>query len=79
MLFCYERGLAKNPSLAGRATVKFVIGRDGSVAVAEDGGSDLQDAGVVACIVKSFADLSFPKPEGGIVTVVYPLVLSPTG
>lgn len=28
---------------------------------------------MIACIVKGFADLSFPKPVGGPVTVVYPI------
>lgn len=76
---CYENGLALDPGLAGRVTVKFVIDRSGSVSVAQDGGSDLQGTkgqGVVSCVVRAFAGLSFPAPEGGIVTVVYPLVFS---
>ena len=73
---CYEHGLAKNPSLEGRVAVKFVIDRTGAVALAADAGSDLPDATVRDCIVRAFSDLSFPQPEGGIVTVVYPLVLS---
>jgi hypothetical protein len=76
--FCYERGLARDPSLEGRVTVRFVIARDGSVSTAQDGGSELRDADVVSCVVRGFSSLSFPQPEGGIVTVVYPLVLSPT-
>jgi hypothetical protein len=73
---CYEAGLATSPSLEGRVEVKFVIARDGSVATASDGASDLPDAAVRACVVRAFAALSFPQPEGGIVTVVYPLVFS---
>jgi hypothetical protein len=75
---CYEAGLARNPSLEGRVAVKFVIDRSGAVAVAQDGGSDLPDAGVVACVVRSVLGLSFPSPEGGVVTVTYPLVFSKT-
>jgi hypothetical protein len=37
----------------------------------------LDDAEVVACIVGRFAKLTFPKPEGGIVTVVYPIIFAP--
>jgi hypothetical protein len=74
---CYENGLKSNPSLSGRVSVRFVIARDGSVASASNGGSDLPDAGVVGCVVRSFGGLSFPQPEGGIVTVVYPLMLTP--
>jgi hypothetical protein len=76
---CYENALAHNPTLAGRVTVRFVIGRDGSVASVENGGSDISDPAVVRCVVRSFYGLSFPQPEGGIVTVTYPIVFAPTG
>jgi hypothetical protein len=55
-------------------SVRFVIGRDGSVSNAANGGSDLPDSGVVQCVVRSFYGLSFPQPEAGIVTVVQPLM-----
>jgi len=71
---CYENGLRTNPTLAGRATVKFVIDRAGSVATAGDAGSELPDQGVVSCVVRAFQNLSFPQPERGIVTVVYPII-----
>ncbi len=70
---CYENGLRTDPTLHGRVVVKFVIDRSGGVATAADGGSELPDNGVVSCIVRAFQSLSFPQPEGGIVTVVYPL------
>jgi hypothetical protein len=73
---CYEKKLLTNPALSGRVTTKFVIGRDGSVVASESSGSDLPDDDVVACVVRAFGSLSFPQPEGGIVTVVYPLVFS---
>ena len=73
---CYENGLRANPSLSGRVTVKFVINRQGGVAVAADGGSDLGDAGVRQCVVSSFTTLSFPEQEG-TTTVWYPLVFTP--
>jgi len=74
---CYENGLRTNPTLSGRVAVKFVIDRTGSVSTAQDGGSDLPDKGVVSCVVRGFGNLSFPAPEGGIVTVVFPIALSP--
>jgi hypothetical protein len=74
---CYELGLAQNPALAGRVSVKFVIARDGAVAMAAEDESDLPDQAVRECVVRVFGGLSFPSPEGGIVTVKYPLVLSP--
>jgi hypothetical protein len=74
---CYEGGLRNNPSLAGRVAVRFVIGRDGAVANVGNGGSDLPDSAVVSCVVRSFGGLSFPAPEDGIVTVVYPITFAP--
>lgn len=74
---CYENGLRTNPNLQGRVAVKFVIDRSGAVSTASDGGSDLPDRGVVGCVVRGFGNLSFPQPEGGIVTVVYPIIFNP--
>jgi outer membrane biosynthesis protein TonB len=74
---CYEAGLRTNPSLEGRVAVRFVIDRSGQVSIAQDGDSDLPDASVRSCIVRSFYDLSFPSPQGGTVSVTYPIVLSP--
>jgi FHA domain len=74
---CYENGMRNNPNLQGRVTVKFVIDRSGAVAMQADGGSDLPDQGVVQCVVRGFGNLSFPQPEGGMVTVVYPIMFNP--
>ncbi len=74
---CYEKGLGANPNLEGRVSVRFVINRDGSVSNVSNGGSSIPDSGVVNCVVRAFYGLSFPKPEGGIVTVVYPIMFSP--
>jgi hypothetical protein len=74
---CYTDGLSRNPSLEGRVSVRFVIGRDGMVSNVANGGSDLPDAKVVACVERVFERMTFPAPEGGIVTVSYPLMFSP--
>ena len=76
---CYVGGLGANPGLQGRVTVKFVIDRDGTVTSTADGGSDLPDQGVVKCVVRAFGAVTFPPPEAGIVTVVYPLFFTPPG
>jgi hypothetical protein len=75
---CYEDGLKRNPILKGGITVKFVIGRDGDVIMAQDGGSDLPDANVVGCVVSAFKSALYPKPEEGIVVVSFPLTFSPS-
>jgi hypothetical protein len=74
---CYENGLRNNPNLQGRVSVKFVIDRSGAVAMTADGGSDIPDSSVTQCVVRGFANLSFPQPEGGMVTVVYPIMFNP--
>jgi hypothetical protein len=74
---CYLSGLARHPNLTGRVTVRFVISREGLVSLARDEGSDLPDAQVRDCVINAFTKLEFPKPEGGIVTVVYPILLAP--
>lgn len=74
---CYENGLRNNPNLQGRVGVRFVIGRDGAVTNVSNGGSDMPDGGVVRCVVRAFNGLSFPQPEAGIVSVVYPIMFSP--
>lgn len=74
---CYENGLRTNPNLQGRVAVRFVIGRDGAVSNVSNGGSDLPDASVIQCVIRAYYGLSFPQPEGGIVTVVYPIMFSP--
>jgi tetratricopeptide (TPR) repeat protein len=75
---CYEDGLRTQCDLRGRVTTKFVIDTTGAVALTDDGGSDLPDPRVVDCVVRSFAGMHFPRPEGGAVTVVYPIMFSPT-
>ena len=75
--FCYQHAVQTNPNLAGRVTVKFLISRDGSVGYTADGGSDIPDEGVRQCVVRAFANLTFPSPDSGVVTVFYPIVFSP--
>ena len=74
---CYENALTRNPNLQGRVAARFVIDRTGAVSNVTNGGSDLPDSGVVSCVLGAFYGLGFPAPEGGIVTVVYPITFSP--
>ena len=76
---CYENGLRNCPNLQGRVSVRFTIARDGSVKNARAVGSDLPDRAVSACVVRKVGGLRFPMPEGGPVTVVYPIMFSPGG
>ncbi|MBL8919396.1 MAG: AgmX/PglI C-terminal domain-containing protein [Myxococcaceae bacterium] len=73
---CYEKALAKNPSLSGKLTVSFTIGADGRVSTAS--GTGLADTAVTGCVVKEFKALRFPPARGRKpVSVKYPLVFQP--
>jgi len=88
---CYEQGLARDPALQGAVVARFVIDRKGSVGQVEmvprslrgasprprDLGTTMPDQKVLACIAKHYKRLKFPQPEGGVVTVVYPIMFSP--
>jgi hypothetical protein len=74
---CYEAGLARNARLMGLVSVRFVIEPDGTVSDARDFGSNLPDLEARACVVRAFTDLKFKPPSGGVVTVVYPIMLMP--
>lgn len=75
---CYEVALGRNAELRGRVVVRFVIGPDGNVtSVIELPETDLPDRAAVACILSEYRGLRFPSPDGGEVTVVYPIMFSP--
>jgi hypothetical protein len=76
--FCYEKGLAKDSTLKGKVVARFVIERDGHVDHVKDAGSTLPDKDAIACVFAGYQKLLFPKPDGGIVTVVYPIMFSPS-
>ena len=74
---CYEQALIPAPTLRGSLKVRFVIGRDGSVSVVTNAGTDLTDPKMVSCVLAGFHGLAFPSPESGIVAVVMPLEFEP--
>jgi hypothetical protein len=75
--YCYEKSNGPRAGSETRVTVKFVIGRDGSVTSAA-GTSDASSSTLAPCVTKAFYGLSFPEPEGGVVTVSYPILFSPS-
>jgi len=56
----------------GHVTVKFVIDRSGAVPMSSLGDTDLPE-GFARCVAYAFDTLTFPPPNGGMVTVMYPL------
>lgn len=74
---CYEEGLGRDSKLEGRVDVRFVIARDGTVSAVGDGESPMPDEEVTQCVLNAFRTLHFPKPNGGIIKVTYPIAFSP--
>ncbi|MCX4244112.1 AgmX/PglI C-terminal domain-containing protein [Paraliomyxa miuraensis] len=76
--YCYTMGLTKDPALAGKVEVSFIISPSGSVSSATVASSTLTDSTVDYCIAKAVKRWKFPKPTGGgVVAVKYPFVLEP--
>jgi prolyl oligopeptidase len=79
---CYEDGLRRDPNLKGKFVVRFVVERDGSVGPhrvlgLEEEPQAIPDPDVRTCVEREFVSIRFPAPDGGIVTVVYPIMFSP--
>lgn len=74
---CFEAGLAHDPNLKGRVGIRFVIERDGHVSGASVQENTLPDCEVSRCVRDEMMRIIFPKPDGGTVTVVYPITLDP--
>ena len=77
LIACYEDGLRRDPTLAGRVTVVFVIQPDGTVKDVHARSTTLGDDAAVECILDRFRTLVFPRPPGGILTVEYPVSFTP--
>ncbi len=76
---CYEEQLFTSPGLAGRVTVRFVIGSDGIVSSATVAESTLGSSHVESCVVDVIRQIHFPRPEwGGTFIVTYPFTFRPT-
>ncbi len=69
---CYTQGLQGDPGLGGVAEVRFVIDRSGALAGSE---VRFRNAEVRACLQRAMQHVSFPAPDGGLVTVVYKISL----
>ena len=77
--YCYNQGLARDPSLGGRVAIQFTINSEGKVPAAVVRETTLKDAAVGNCIAQAVRRWTFPKPKDGSVIVDYPFVLEPGG
>ena len=76
--YCYEQGLALDPTLKGRVLVRFTVGRGGKVRTSAVASSDLPDKNVEACVARAVCRWLFEAPANNRdVTVSYPFELEP--
>lgn len=75
---CYEQALKRDPTLAGKVTIRFTISGSGKVTTARTTLNELTPA-VGTCMVNAFKRMRFPPPEGGEVTFEYPFMFTPSG
>lgn len=73
---CHEDALATNPTLEGRVFVEVVVAKNGSVSVAQDGGSSLPDGTVNRCVADVVKSLTFPAVDVEAIAFVLVLELS---
>lgn len=80
---CYEAGLARDPKLTGRVTVRVVIDAAGPVREIEvlrapttdAPPTDLPDEQAIECMVEVWKQIRFPSAETEV-TVVYPIMFA---
>lgn len=78
--FCYEQGLQLDPSISGRVGVRFTIGGNGQVKVADVENTTLNSKQIEECILMRLKSWKFPLPDSGVdVKVSYPFSFKRTG
>ena len=77
MSHCYEQELQRNPNLAGRIVMTWVISPNGSVVSSSVSETTMNNAAVENCMAQRIRRWVFPEPDGGgIVRVNYPFNFS---
>ena len=75
---CYETELRRDPTLAGKVTVRFTIVERGTVSNATATENTTGSPAVANCVVAAIRRFRFnPGPEGGSVDFSYPFVFAP--
>lgn len=75
--YCYSRELQKDPTIAGKVTVKFIIAADGSVSSATTERTTLGSPAAESCINGRFLRMQFPALKGdGIAIIKYPFLFA---
>lgn len=74
---CFREGLVHKKDAEGDVTMRFVIAKDGSVSHVGLDELTLPSCRTAYCVADEIKQLHFPEPEGGIVTVSYPIRFTP--
>ena len=69
---CYQRGLKRNPSLAGKITVRIAVNTMGRVTAVYIDADTVGDPQVTGCIKNYIKRWRFPPPEGGTAEIAVP-------
>lgn len=78
--YCFEVELQKNPALAGKVAVNFIIEGTGAVSEASVTETSLGNANTEQCMLTKIKRWKFPQPVGGgIVTVNFPWIFKGSG
>ena len=71
---CYEHALKRDPTLAGKVELRFTIEESGRVEDVAVESTSLKSVQLAACIADRSKAWRFPKPNGEVVAVTYPIV-----
>jgi hypothetical protein len=74
---CYVDGLLRAPRLRGMVVVTLAIDLRGDASSVRATPGDARLVDVAACMARQLEGVTFPKPEGSVVDVSWPLVLVP--
>lgn len=65
LVACYEAALKRNPTLAGKITLRFTIGKIGKVTQVDVEVDTMHDDDVQKCIIEHAKSWRFPAPQSG--------------
>ncbi|MBS2022527.1 MAG: AgmX/PglI C-terminal domain-containing protein [Deltaproteobacteria bacterium] len=77
---CWERALIHDPNIApGKVLLEWTIGAEGDVTQVGTKSVTLKSNEVVSCLLNVLRELKFPKPNGGVVIISYPVLFNSVG
>jgi len=75
--WCYQQELQKNPELAGKVVMQWIILPSGYTTAVKVSESTIRNVGVETCVSERIAKWRFPAPPGGqTIPVSYPFIFN---